>query len=245
MNLTTPGIYVYCAGLVQEGIRWWGNCASPTTIQVGPLVTVTPTPTASPVLFLTPTSTPTRTPTQCSDSYEPDNDWTQARVIGANTSLPQHHTLQPAGDADWVKFATLTGIPYTIRTLNLYGGSDTRLTLYGVNITTSIPTILDVGTYYGGGPGLVGAQILTHTFTVTETGIYGTTFYVKIESGNGLYGCDKVYDLQLTRPTSWQDDPQFASLVSDEPGRLRVPDQAAPPRATFVIVATPKRGGGL
>lgn len=95
------------------------------------------------------------------DSYEPDNNYSQASPI--TIGEVQAHTFSPAGDHDWVKFVvTSTSEPYTIQTLNLSNGADTILNLYDIDGTSRLAnnddyidldsrivyTFATAGTYY-------------------------------------------------------------------------------------------------
>ena len=61
------------------------------------------------------------------DSYEPDNDFTQAVVIGLGES--QDHTICPPGDVDTLKFTLTDATPVTIETTGPADG-DTKLVLF-------------------------------------------------------------------------------------------------------------------
>ena len=209
IRLATPGTYYYCVGIVQEFVSWRSSCEGLRVITV-----TAPTPTRTPTVVVTPTATrtptvvlptPTRTPTPCADGYEPDNVWTQARVIGANSSLPQRHNFHVSGDTDWVKFAVSPNVTYTLRTLDLTGGNDTIITLYG----------LDGGVLYQIAqndedpanstmvPPVVGPSRIDYRVTTTDTARFGTTLYARINSPNPtIYGCDKSYGLRLTSATA-------------------------------------------
>jgi hypothetical protein len=69
------------------------------------------------------------TPPILGDSYETDDDFTQATEIGIN-DLGQTHTFHQPGDEDWVKFEAQAGYHYVIETLNLQGGADTVIGLF-------------------------------------------------------------------------------------------------------------------
>ena len=95
-----------------------------------------------------------------SDAYEPDNVYTQARVI--NDGETQTHSFYPAGDLDWVYFTLSSTSTVTIETSNL-DCSGYSMTLYkydgglvwivdgdysGSYETDYITETLDAGTYY-------------------------------------------------------------------------------------------------
>ncbi len=94
-----------------------------------PTSTWTPSPTSTPTV--TPIAAPTSTPTVRlnGDSFEPDDTIPQAKEIGTGGDR-QTHTLNPAGDRDYVYFWATEGMQYTIETGNLGDLCDTVLTLY-------------------------------------------------------------------------------------------------------------------
>jgi hypothetical protein len=60
------------------------------------------------------------------DRYEPDDICEQATVIQTD-GIPQEHTLSPAGDEDWVKFAGVGGTKYRITAQDIDTGSNVGL----------------------------------------------------------------------------------------------------------------------
>jgi uncharacterized repeat protein (TIGR01451 family) len=64
------------------------------------------------------------------DQNEPDDYFTQARVIATDGS-PTQHTFHIMADKDWVKFFTLAGHVYSVTTSRLSPDVDTVLQLYG------------------------------------------------------------------------------------------------------------------
>ena len=108
--------------------------------------TSTPTPTPTPTPTFTPTRTPTPTPSPtptvtptppCLDAYEPDNVWSQSKllVIGA---AAQEHNFHQAGDVDYVKFGVLAGQALTFTARDIAPGVDTTLTLYDTDGQTQL-----------------------------------------------------------------------------------------------------------
>ena len=70
-------------------------------------------------------------PIGCEDAYEPDDSRAEATtVVPPGTT---RHNFHDAGDVDWVRFWGIAGITYTIETLNLTPGMDTKLNLYSWN----------------------------------------------------------------------------------------------------------------
>ncbi len=69
------------------------------------------------------------------DAFEADDSVAEARDGGIGTGTT-HHTLYPAGDSDWTRFAGVQGGSYVFETRDLLCGSDTELLLYAANGTT-------------------------------------------------------------------------------------------------------------
>jgi hypothetical protein len=94
------------------------------------------TPTSTPTRVPAPTATPTYTPTPFAptpgpgaDSFEPDDSLAQASAIETDGAR-QAHTLNPAGDRDYVAFHVEAGTTYAVETGGLGPDCDTLLTLY-------------------------------------------------------------------------------------------------------------------
>jgi hypothetical protein len=105
--------------------------ATPTHIPT-PTVTPIPTPTHTPTPTVTPIPTPIDTPEPDSaDSYEPDDSPAEAARIAPGAS--QTHSIDPAGDVDWVRFSLAQTSALTIKTSGVSG--DTRMWLYDSELT--------------------------------------------------------------------------------------------------------------
>ena len=72
-----------------------------------------------------------------------DNSAENASPIGVN-GTPQHHTLFPAGDTDYMSFQAEEGNSYTIETLNLTNGADTYLEVLYLSVKEDVETALHV-----------------------------------------------------------------------------------------------------
>jgi len=258
IRLNTPGVYHYCVGIVQEFVSWRATCEGLQTITVQAPVVATATPSPTLVSFATPTRTPTTT---CADSYEVDNTYQQARVIGANSSLAQQRNFHQFGDIDWVKFAVIPNIPYTIRTLDVHGGADTMITLFGNDGGVLYQLAQNDEDVNNPSVPVVGPSRIDYTFTTTDTARFGTTFYLRINSPNPAnFGCDRTYALRVTYPTTMSPGGlSVASLASDlsqsawtagdgDLNRATAPSStAAPvadaPRVSFTLILE-LRGGG-
>jgi len=109
------------------------------TPTASPTATSTPTVTTTGDWTSTPTATATATPTTCTDPYEPDDAWYQAKTIFVG-DVWQYHFFQTPADVDYVKFTASTGQFYRIRTDYLGGGlaNDTTLTLYDTDGITPL-----------------------------------------------------------------------------------------------------------
>ncbi len=99
--------------------------ATPT---IGPTATFTRAETGFPA----PTRTPM--PERGTDRFEPDDTMAEANEIDTD-SVPQPHTLSPAGDRDYLFFHAREGVQYTIETGDLGDECDTVLTLFAENGT--------------------------------------------------------------------------------------------------------------
>ena len=117
------------------------------------------------------------------DSYEPDNTYSQATTISTNGTI-QSHSINPAGDVDWVKFSATSGKDYTIET----SGCDTYIYLYSTNGTTVLAqdddggegaaSMIDwncssSGTYYVKVRHYYGSETESYNISVTETELGG------------------------------------------------------------------------
>ncbi|MBI3585215.1 MAG: PPC domain-containing protein [Nitrospinae bacterium] len=121
-----------------------------------------------------------------SDSYESDNNRSQAKTVTLGTSY--HHTYYPLGDEDWISFSATSGITYTIETLNLTNGADTHLFLYNTDGATLITSNDDRSLSGTDKSSLI-------TWTATATG----TYYVrsKAYSDSGAISTYGSYNLRV------------------------------------------------
>ena len=71
------------------------------------------------------------------DGYEPNDLPTTATALAPNADV-QHHTLEPATDADWFSFDATVGWVYVLRTQALAGSTDTILTLFDTDASTPV-----------------------------------------------------------------------------------------------------------
>ncbi|HUS69694.1 MAG TPA: PPC domain-containing protein [Anaerolineae bacterium] len=92
-----------------------------------PTATFPPTPTFGSPRTATPTLT--ATPAEGMDTFEPDDTIALATTIQTD-GIPQSHTLDPAGDRDYLSFEVEAGMQYTVETGNLGPACDTVLILY-------------------------------------------------------------------------------------------------------------------
>ncbi|MEM7129847.1 MAG: trypsin-like serine protease [Chloroflexota bacterium] len=118
------------------------------------------------------------------DSYEPDNEFTQASILTADGTI-QTHTFHQAGDEDWVQFSATASQVYSITTSNLQGDADTVLILYGPNGETELERNDDVAS------GNLSSQIV---WNASASG----TYYIQIKDYNPSRGSENVaYDLAI------------------------------------------------
>ncbi len=123
-----------------------------------------------------------------SDSYESDNNSSQAKAVTIGTSY--HHTYYPSDDEDWISFSAANGTTYTIETLNLTNGADTHLFLYDTNGTT----LLTYDKSLADDRSLTDKSSLI-TWTATATG----TYYIrsKAYSDSGAISTYGSYNLRV------------------------------------------------
>ena len=159
------------------------------TLTTTPTSTRTVTRTSSPTRTQTTvvTATPTATPTAplCVDEFESDDSVQLAQAHVVNDTA-QQHTVVPAGDVDYVRFAAKAGWRYTLRTLELTGaGNDTLLTLYGTDGSTVLMENDD-------DPENRPASRVD--WPCPATGVY----FAKVRQLDlGIGGCDVTYKLEL------------------------------------------------
>ena len=123
------------------------------------------------------------TASSSADSYEPDNNASQARSISTDGSR-QTHNFHVAGDNDWVWFHATAGTQYTIETSNLGSSSDTYMYLYDHDGTTILAQDDD------GGEGLASRIV----WAAPGDG----TYYVRVQHyDSSQYGPDTQYDLSV------------------------------------------------
>jgi len=118
------------------------------------------------------------------DSYEADNNYTQANWIYSNNT-PQKHTFHVENDYDYVKFNATENIIYKIETSGLYDTSaDTMLYLYDTDGTTQLKYDDDSGSE-------------TYASKIVWSGLSNDTYYVKAMSYAGAIGGE--YNLNVSQ----------------------------------------------
>ncbi|TLM95941.1 MAG: hypothetical protein FDZ75_05310, partial [Actinobacteria bacterium] len=63
------------------------------------------------------------------DQWESDNTSAEATLVEQDRVCD--HALSPAGDVDWSSFDATAGVSYWAQTVDLWGGADTSMTVYG------------------------------------------------------------------------------------------------------------------
>ena len=109
------------------------------------------------------------------DAYEPDDLWADAVVL--ELGVPQEHSIDPAGDEDWLTFTLDESASVVLETSDTLG--DTKLWLYdadlvelefnddwGWDLSSRIETSLGAGTYYARVTAYGGDEIIP-TYTVS------------------------------------------------------------------------------
>ncbi len=201
--------YQYTVGLSSTG-------------QLPPSATPTRTQTPSPF-------TPTPTLGPCTDSYEPDGVPETARIILIGST--QHHSICPAGDADWVRFYARAGKVYTIRTSNLGVGLDTYMYIFDSDAKTILAQNDD------GGDG-VASRIDFYP-------LRDDWYFVQVKNAGDIGGPEQVYDLSLSVVPGVPQPPGTATAIIAPPVTgtpVREPIPTAVVQPTKPPVPTPTQG---
>lgn len=128
------------------------------------------------------------------DSSEVDDTLYASGVITPNGQI-QIHLFDIAQDEDWFHFETITGTAYTIQTMNLAFGVDTRIEIYD----TDGQTVLASDDNSGGG---LASQLVWQAPA-------GGEYFIRVSQASfSNYGCDATYAVSIfTGPT--------ATIISD------------------------------
>ena len=155
-----------------------------------------------------------------------------AKVILINDVAPQHHSICPEGDADWVRFFGRAGKEYTIRTSNLGPGLDTFMFLFDSDAATILAQNDD------GGDG-VASRI---DFFPQRDAWY----FVQVKNAGDLGLPEMTYDLSLQVVPGVPQPPGTATpiiapieTVTEEPG---VPSPTTFVQPTQPPLPTPTQG---
>jgi hypothetical protein len=123
------------------------------------------------------------------DAFEDDDVPSRSNVIVLNDEVPQLHTIHDAGDADWVKFFAVGGVPYDIKASNLGSNADLIIELFDTDASTLLDSADD---------GVVGDDELL-PWVAPSDGVY----YVKVRhDGANSFGVGMHYDLNIDRPVA-------------------------------------------
>ena len=117
--------------------KWYQIAVEETIPTPTPVPTDTPVPTPTPIPTSTAIPADTPIPTPCTDEFEVDDTWRQAKLITV-TEGRQTRNFHTPGDEDYVKFVGEQTYTYTIKTLNVNTYNDTTLTLYDTNGTSQL-----------------------------------------------------------------------------------------------------------
>ncbi len=154
------------------------------------------------------------------DTYEPDDDFTKAKIIVLEKS--QTHSFDKIGDADWVKFYAIAQQLYKIRTLNPSYDCDTRIELYNIDGITLLQFADD---------GIKGEEELIE-WRCPKNGVY----YVTVKNVNpNIVETVVNYDLVISQPTAPYSG-RIEGTVKDSVNKLPVGD---------VIITTTQRRSAL
>ncbi len=120
------------------------------------------------------------------DLYEEDDTFADATLISVG-DIQNHNFSDDA--ADWLKFDAVVGTTYQIETSDLGALSDTLLTLYSTDGTTSLVSDDNSGT------DSANASLILWTPLVSGT------YYIKVSSSGSAVGDDQEYTISLTQPS--------------------------------------------
>jgi hypothetical protein len=135
----------------------------------------------------------------CSDDYEQDNSYTEAKLISTD-GTPQTRTIFPASDEDWIKFKAEEGNIYDIKTSNLIGnGMDTVMYLYD----TDGETELEYNNNY------IDYNYIDYSSKIVMSKLQTGTYYVKIlhcykDAGRDDSNAVGQYDISITKTVDEQ-----------------------------------------
>jgi hypothetical protein len=119
------------------------------------------------------------------DLAEPDNSYTQAKIIVLNSPDPQYHTFSFENDQDWVKFYAIANVFYTIDVFNAQSNCDAVLSLF----SEDFEQIAHEDSSSSGRDESIEIKL-------SEDGFY----YLCIVNYNGIFGEDTGYNLSAFRP---------------------------------------------
>ena len=123
---------------------------------------------------------------QCqADAYEEDDECASAKWQNNTDGVPQHRTLCPVGDVDWIKFTAVSGVSYTVQANNLGTHADPLLSLYRT-----------CGGELLAGPGR------SWEWRAPSSGVY----YVRVVHRQADYGPLASYDLVINSQGGTQDE---------------------------------------
>ncbi len=140
------------------------------------------------------------------DSFEPDNEMSEAKLIATNARAPQNHDLSVAGDVDWVKFVGRQDEIYDIEADNLGLDADVMLDLYDTAGNLLLSSDLDgkPDPVLGGGDELM-------SFRTPADGVY----FLKVRNfDTEASGENTTYDLKVFRPIGQEGGPDLSILQS-------------------------------
>jgi hypothetical protein len=119
-----------------------------------------------------------------SDTFEPDDNFSQSKVIDINLKISQYHNFHYSGDLDHVKFYGLSGIDYTIQVFDAESNCDAVIDIYRSN-GDLVRHYDPIGTHKG--------ENKTVQFSCPADDVY----FLKISEAFSDYGENTGYSLRL------------------------------------------------
>ena len=119
-----------------------------------------------------------------SDAFEPDDNFSQSKVIDINPEISQYHNFHYSGDLDHTKFYGLAGIDYTIQVFDVESNCDAVIDVYRSN-GELVLHYDPLGTHKG--------EDKTASFSCSADDIY----FVKISEAFSDYGDNTGYNLRV------------------------------------------------
>jgi len=123
-----------------------------------------------------------------SDDYEPDDEYSQAKIIVLERF--QDHNFHKSGDADWVRFYGISGLHYKISVNNLSSISNAVIEIYDSKEIKKLRNSENSAATEG--------KTILLEWDCPTNGIY----YVKFKDFTDSYGANVRYNVQISQPAA-------------------------------------------